>query len=100
GNANAEVTKQASERNSELAQLRQDLARLHSENDANHHAATVAQVELVDRSAEVKRLTARLGDLEHFIATLKEAQDLVEGRKVHLWTVYHTDENGKRQRAF
>lgn len=98
--ANAELSDRDSGRVAELAQLGRDLERMRSESAANGRAATLAQIEVADRSAEIKRLTARQAADEQQIATLKEAQDLIEGRRVHLWTVYQTNSDGKQQQAF
>jgi hypothetical protein len=87
-------------RGSELAQLRQDLESVRSERDASQNVATLARIELADRSTELKRVSAQLSNATRFIATLSEAQDLIEGRDVHVWTAHYADENGKQQQAY
>jgi hypothetical protein len=99
-NANRELSAQGSGHKSELAKLRQDLGGVSSESEANRDAAALARVELADRSAELKRVSAQLSDARRSIATLREAQDLIEGRAVHVWNVYYADEHGKRQQAY
>jgi hypothetical protein len=98
--ANREFGDKELHRNSELLQVRKDLEALRAESEAKQNAATAIHAELVERHVELVRLSDQLKDAQRLIATLKQAQALVEGRKVHLWDVYDTDENGKRQAAY
>jgi hypothetical protein len=98
--SNAEFGNKELQHNVELLQARKELETSRGESDARQNAATTAQAELAERRAEVVRLSDQLHDAHRLIATLKQAQALVEGRKVHLWDVYDTDENGHRQQAY
>jgi hypothetical protein len=97
---NKELNDQDSVRNSQLTQLRRDLEKARSESEANRDAAGLARIELIDRGADLKRVSAELSEAKRFIGTLSEAQDLIEGRAVHVWNVYYADEHGKRQQAY
>lgn len=98
--ANKEFNDEDSVRNSQLTQLRRDLEKARSESEANRDAAALARIELVDRGADLKRVSDELSEAKRFIGTLSEAQDLIEGRAVHVWNVYYADEHGKRQQAY
>jgi hypothetical protein len=98
--ANADLTSKDVSLNAEMVQLRKNLDEANAESEARLSALKTSQAELLERKTEVVRLSDQLKEAHRFNSTLKRAQALVEGRRVHVWDVHDTDESGKRLDAY
>jgi hypothetical protein len=98
--ANAELRDNEPRKSAEIAQLRQELAQVRSEQTADRTASLVGEAELTRLRDKVTKLSAELDDERQLNAAVNEARDLIVARNLHIVDVNDADENGKRQRAF
>jgi hypothetical protein len=110
-NADVKATEAA---RTEISKLEAELNSVRAKEEGGRTAAVVEESELASLRTKVKKLTADLEDKDRLVVTqtselererrlnetLNEARDLIADPNVHVWTVYSTDNNGKRQQAF
>jgi hypothetical protein len=88
------------QRNAEIAQLKQDLERVRSEEAANRTASLVSEAELGTLRTKVEQQRAQLDAQRRLIAAEQAAKDLIASRNLHLVDIHEWDENGNLRREF
>jgi hypothetical protein len=84
----------------QIAQLKEEAGKLRSERDAERVASDVQGNELRDLRGKVAMQAAELNERHQMTATAEQARDLIVARNLHIVDVHDTDEEGKGQRAF
>lgn len=98
--ANAGLRKSLADRELQLAQIKEDLVKVESEQEAGRIASQVEEAELNTLRNKVVKLTTELQESEQLSGAAKQAKDLIVARNLHIVDVHDADESGKRQRAF
>jgi hypothetical protein len=98
--ANMELSGNLRDRDSQLAQIKERVNRLQSENEAGRIASVAEENELSNLRETVAQQSVQLEEQRHLDDAARRARDLIVARNLHIVDVYDTDEHGKGQRAF
>jgi hypothetical protein len=98
--SNATLRDNESQRNAEIAQLKEGLERVRAEENADRTASLASEAELRNLRDRAGTLSAQLREAQQLNAAVNEARDLIVARNLHVLDVRDVDENGKPQRAF